>query len=600
VHYLASHDVPGAFAASVQAGAEAWRLAAPAEAHRHFDLALSLWDRTPDPAGLSGMSRGKLAFKSALSAADSGQIQLAVKQLRRLAGFVGDEPDPDLPLLCRVRERLAYFLLDIDQDAEAIASAHAAVDVLPAEPPTWERAQALATHAKTLLSLTDTGPARARAVEAEAAAQAAGVPWLEADALATLSSLAERAGSVADALATGSRALGLASSAEVPGVELRVRTLLARIQLESGDLAAACQTADLGVQRAIETGLSMAPYGTDLQYLHYLAHYNDGNWDHAAEIAEGFPVRVTNISEARLSAMALFIDVATGSPRVAERRAWLEPYMATDALAEYIAAGLFAEDAYWAGDLAGALMAVKATIAAAMASGGEYGPQVIRPAAVGIGALADQARLARAAGQAADALVTEAADLAEIARRGMDSKYRAAASIGVDGRGWQARAEAELRRAMDDNAPDNWRAVVDAFGPAFTYETARSRWRLAEALAEAGDRDEAQRQWQFAASAADGLGATRLRAALADLGRRTRLGPTSRATAGSPLSILTSRELEVLHALSSGRSNKEIAAELFISGKTVSVHVSNILAKLGAASRTHAAAIAHDNGIRGR
>ncbi len=601
VHCLASHDIPGAFAASVEAGQEAWRLAAPAEAHRHFDQALSLWERVPDPEKLGGMSRGKLAFKSALNAADSGQVPMAVKQLRRLTGFVQEQPEEDLFLLCRVHERLAYFLLDIDEDAEAIANASAAVDVLPAEPPTWERAQALATHAKTLLSFADTGPARARAIEAQAAAQAAGAPWLEADALATLSTLSERAGLISDAKVTGARALELASSSDMAGVELRVRTLLARIQLESGDIVAAGQTAHLGVQRAIQTGLSMAPYGTDLQYLHYLAHYNDGNWDHAQEISDGFPVRVTNISEARLSAMALFIDVARGSARVAERRAWLEPYMAMDSLAEYIAEGLFAEDAYWAGDLAAAVTAVRATIGAATAWGGEeLGPQVIRPAAVGIAALADQARLARAAGQPADGIIAQAVELAEVARQGLDSERRVAAAVGVDGRGWLARAEAELRRASDDNAPDNWRAVVDTFGPGFVYEAARSQWRLAEALAEVGDRDEAQRQWQLAAAAADKLGATRLRAAVADLGRRARLGSSTRAVAGSPLSILTSRELEVLHAVAGGRSNKEIAAELFISGKTVSVHVSNILAKLGAASRTEAAAIAHDNGVRSR
>ena len=134
LHSLASHDVPGAFAASVQAGQEAWRLAAPAEAHRHFDQALSLWDRVGDPEKLSGMSRGKLAFKSALSAGDMGQVTLAVKQLRRLVASCGEQPEPDLNLLCRAQERLGYFLLDIDEDEEAIAVASAAVDVLPAEP----------------------------------------------------------------------------------------------------------------------------------------------------------------------------------------------------------------------------------------------------------------------------------------------------------------------------------------------------------------------------------------------------------------------------------------------------------------------------------
>ena len=67
--------------------------------------------------------------------------------------------------------------------------------------------------------------------------------------------------------------------------------------------------------------------------------------------------------------------------------------------------------------------------------------------------------------------------------------------------------------------------------------------------------------------------------------------------ASGPLAGLTSRELEVLRLLAAGHSNKEIGTELFIATKTASVHVSNILAKLGAASRTEAAAIAHDEGL---
>jgi DNA-binding NarL/FixJ family response regulator len=93
---------------------------------------------------------------------------------------------------------------------------------------------------------------------------------------------------------------------------------------------------------------------------------------------------------------------------------------------------------------------------------------------------------------------------------------------------------------------------------------------------------------------------------LHDLGRRARLdtGPVDAAAAAEGagaapglLSGLTAREREVLRLLAQGSSNREIAAELFIAPKTASVHVSNILAKLGAASRTEAAAIAHRNGV---
>src|SRR4029077_15483067 len=96
---------------------------------------------------------------------------------------------------------------------------------------------------------------------------------------------------------------------------------------------------------------------------------------------------------------------------------------------------------------------------------GEYHPQVIRPAAVGLAALADQARQARAAGQQdkAAAFAEEALPLVEAARRGAASRV----AIGVDGRGWLARGEAEWRRAADDNDPANWQAVADAFGPDF-------------------------------------------------------------------------------------------------------------------------------------
>ena len=62
---------------------------------------------------------------------------------------------------------------------------------------------------------------------------------------------------------------------------------------------------------------------------------------------------------------------------------------------------------------------------------------------------------------------------------------------------------------------------------------------------------------------------------------------------------LTARESEILALVAEGRSNGEIGKQLFISAKTVSVHVSNILGKLGAAGRTEAAAIARRRGLIG-
>jgi DNA-binding CsgD family transcriptional regulator len=65
----------------------------------------------------------------------------------------------------------------------------------------------------------------------------------------------------------------------------------------------------------------------------------------------------------------------------------------------------------------------------------------------------------------------------------------------------------------------------------------------------------------------------------------------------SPVAGLTPREIEVLQLVAEGRSNGEIGSALFISTKTASVHVSNILAKLGVSGRGEAAAVAHRIGL---
>jgi len=71
----------------------------------------------------------------------------------------------------------------------------------------------------------------------------------------------------------------------------------------------------------------------------------------------------------------------------------------------------------------------------------------------------------------------------------------------------------------------------------------------------------------------------------------------SAAASGTAETPLTPREVEVLTLVAQGLTNGQIGRQLFISTKTVSVHVSNLLAKLGAAGRTEAAAIARRRGL---
>ncbi|MBW8700647.1 Transcriptional regulatory protein LiaR [Streptomyces sp. MBT84] len=170
---------------------------------------------------------------------------------------------------------------------------------------------------------------------------------------------------------------------------------------------------------------------------------------------------------------------------------------------------------------------------------------------------------------------------------------------------WQAYerwVRTELLRAQGCGAPRDWWEVATAFEALDRpYDLARVRLRLAESLLASGsgedERERAAELLRLAAAVADHLGARPLAESVVLLGRRARLTP---ASAARPAVVdpaeslgLTNRERDVLRLVAVGRSNRQIAEELFISPKTASVHVSNILAKLGVSGRGEAAALAH-------
>jgi len=594
-HSLTGHDVPGALAASVRAGEEAERIGAPAEAHRHYDQALELWDRVADAEKLAGLSRGDLGLKSAAAAAASGDVPRAIHLLRhvRAAALAGEAT---ARFRTRVGERLAFYLLQSDEPGwadEALQVITETVEQAPAEPPSPARARAMATCAMAWMGVEDIATARDWAERARAEAARSGADWVSADSLVTLGMISTREGDTNEAISLFTAAYEQAVGTHMFGVELRAAYHLASARLALGDLAGASAAAHAGVSRAESDGLGLAPYGFDVQHLHFQAHYADGAWDHAEDLARTFPVWVTKQPEAVLSAMALFIDVGRGNAVADERRTWLVPFW-DDVFVACIARGLLAEQALWRGDTETAL----AEAEAALDADARYGrsPVAIRIAAVALGARADRAAAARSAGNTTAVAAEEAAGalLLDVAREGARFPARPKVVLGPEGRGWLARAEAEYQRLTGANAPEWWEKALAEFGPGYVYETARTQWRLAEALALSGRHREAADVWAAAAATAEKLRAEPLRAALDDLARRLGLTPHggSGDTAAGTLAALTPREHEVLRLMSRGLSNRQIGEQLFISQKTASVHVSNILAKLGAATRTEAAAIA--------
>ncbi|MFF8194710.1 AAA family ATPase [Streptomyces bobili] len=175
---------------------------------------------------------------------------------------------------------------------------------------------------------------------------------------------------------------------------------------------------------------------------------------------------------------------------------------------------------------------------------------------------------------------------------------------------WQAHElwlRAELLRAEGGGGPEDWAEAVTAFETMERpHDLARTRYRLAEALlTEGGDdeRDRAAELLRLAHAVAAHLGARPLADAVGRLAQRARLsltpGPRRAPAASDPVEALglTGRERDVLRLVSAGRTNRQIAEALFISPKTASVHVSNILAKLGVAGRGEAAAVAHRLGL---
>jgi DNA-binding NarL/FixJ family response regulator len=152
---------------------------------------------------------------------------------------------------------------------------------------------------------------------------------------------------------------------------------------------------------------------------------------------------------------------------------------------------------------------------------------------------------------------------------------------------------AERARVSHEDTPEMWAEVASGWAALDRpYRKAYALGWQADAYVRAGARNRAADTARQAHALAEEIDAEPLRSHIADLAasRRLRLGKPR------PYD-LTPMELKVLRELTTGRTNSEIGKVLYIAPKTVSVHVSAVLRKLGVPNRGSAADRARREGL---
>jgi DNA-binding CsgD family transcriptional regulator/tetratricopeptide (TPR) repeat protein len=583
-HALAAGQRDIAFTATVRAAEAAGRVAGYDEAAQHFERAIELVDAAPP-----GTDEIDLVIAAADALVTSGQLMRALGLLRdHLHGLATDVHRDCHGRLLVAIGNTCYFA---NLDAEAEQASVRAAEVVPDEP-TILRGEVAALRARVLANRRRDREAAEwgeRALQIGETVEAESVIF---DAKATVTRIMARSGDDPVQTMTAFRELVDASrvSGHVLG-ELRGLDQMAFVHFNAGELDAAAEAFDEGMRRAAQTGWSWGPYGFDGRFFGALIAYMRGRWDEAlqlCDVREGAPPEF----EAYLTAASLLVHAGRGDTGQIERTLPQRALWRHDQAAAIHGSSALIELSGVAGDLVAARRHHDDLVDLHMRSWDESDfPARIRLAALLIGQYASAAHALDRGVQ--HELVQQVPALVE----GVERAVATTQPLGPEGQAWHCRVLAEaarLRWLCGGDTADAaelaalWRGARDGFeGLGDPYETARCSARLAAVLLTSGDDAEGAALVAEARATATRLGARPL------LGELDRLSPRPVRSDVD----LTPREREVLQQVAAGLSNGEIGTRLFISTKTVSVHVSNILAKLGAAGRTEAAAIARRRGL---
>jgi len=589
-HSRLAHDLETALHASIRAGHDALAVGGPDEAVHHYEQALELLT-DPRRTGDLEVDRSALAVNLADALAASGRPQRAAVLLGEELGVLAiDAPDGWRARMLAARAFLLMITETEDNPAEISEEAYQLVP----DGETPLRARVLATHARILTAFRRQEEAQPIALEALALAERLQMSDLASDILVTLSQ-ARHTGPHAGLREALREAIEQSRIAGAVEAELRGHFMLGRSYEDMGDWPEAELAFQQGAARAAQVGLPYAPYGFESRWHLIFQYAVRGRWDAALDLAAGVG-SPPKIQQAVVDVFVLGIQQKRGGS-VSERLPGLRKLWTAEGLIAIHSSPMEMVEAVRAGEPAGVLAAYDDAVAVLSRLWQPWFPARIRMAATAIGALADLLGSVPAAER--PALADRVEGLLSDGRMVLERYPTKSALWGPEGVAWNLRLEAEALRFRwlagdppdDDVLVEAWRAAEDAF-EAFgdVYQLAVVRVGLATILRAAGDAAVARDVADRAREAAHALGAQPVVDQLTALGARR-----ARQSAGS--ATLTAREAEILALVAEGRSNGEIGKQLFISTKTVSVHVSNILAKLGAAGRTEAAAIARRRGL---
>ncbi len=595
-HARLAHDLDTALDASIRAGDEAMAVAGPDEAAHHYEQALEL---LADPARrvTCEIDLSKLAVSAAEALTTSGQPTRAAKVLaEQLGQLAADAPDAWRARMLAARADV--LMLTESPDVDPADLIQQAVDLLP-EDAGGLRAKVLSIQARVLTGFGHYDEAQAAGLDALALAERLDLHQLAADVITTLSQL-KKAGPK-DALRSALvEAVHRAVDSGAIRAELRARYFLGRSYQDWAEWAQAETWFRSAMKSAADAGIPYGPWGWESRWQLAWIKSVDGDWDEALRLADTNNEQVPPIPAALVEGVALLVESGRGEPVVerarALRRFWeLEGGVVINSVVAEM------QDAAHHDDPAKVIAVYQDAVAVLGRIWHKWFSARIRLAAIAIGAVADA--LPRLSGAERAELLLEVERLHDEGHTVLDKYSDPSGHWGPEGRAWTKRLDAETLRARwlgGVGAPpqeallDVWREaelLFEEFG--HVHELATVRAVRSGILRATGDTARARELGDQAREVAHRLGAQ----PLLDRLRAQGSAPSRADGAASGSSTLTARESEILALVAEGRSNGEIGKQLFISAKTVSVHVSNILGKLNASGRTEAAAIARRRGL---